>query len=246
VTRYPNALPNLRTLVPKKITFSANISKVFVPKTGRKRKFNGKMCPFPCFPPPIVTQTTQHPVRWKAHDKTHQNYIFFLKIFFQKKTSKKKFFFEIFFLNLFLKKKGFSKKKKGENFFLKKAELSGLRKHPSASMDRRSTRRPARSPRRGPCTASSALPGVVPCCCAASLDSRAPPHDFWVRRFPNERKAGAPCVKVPPGRVHHGSHHRDASSFVIGTAVINTPTHLTHAVRATALRAAATRASYFG
>ncbi len=77
VTRYPNALPNLGLLGPKNFTFSANISKVFVPKTGRKRNFNGKMCPFPCLPPPIVTQTTQHPVRWKAHDKTHQNYIFF-------------------------------------------------------------------------------------------------------------------------------------------------------------------------
>ncbi len=93
VTRYPDALPNLGLLGPKNFTFSANISKVFVPKTGRKRKFNGKMCPFPCFPPPMVTQTTQHPVRWKAHDKTHQNYIFFLK----KKISKKNFKKNVFF-----------------------------------------------------------------------------------------------------------------------------------------------------
>ena len=77
VTRYSDAHPNLGLLGPKKITFSANISKTFVPKTARKRKFNGKKCPFSCFPPPMVTQTTQHPARWKAHDKTHQNYIFF-------------------------------------------------------------------------------------------------------------------------------------------------------------------------
>ena len=108
VTWYSHAHPNLRTLGPKKITFSANISKVFVPKTGRKREFNGKMCPFPCFPPPMVTQTTQHPVRWKAHDKTHQNYIFFLKKKFFKKNFKKKFF---------LKKKYFFEKKFLKIFF---------------------------------------------------------------------------------------------------------------------------------
>jgi hypothetical protein len=81
VTRYPDALPNLGLLGPKNFTFAANISKVFVPKTGRKREFNGKMCPFPCLPPPMVTQTTQHPVRWKAHDKTQTKVFFFKKKF---------------------------------------------------------------------------------------------------------------------------------------------------------------------
>jgi len=89
VERYSDAHPNLGLLGPKKFTFSANISKKFVPKTARKRKFNGKKCPFSCFPPPMVTQTTQHPARWKAHDKTHENYIFFLKKKFKKKTSKR-------------------------------------------------------------------------------------------------------------------------------------------------------------
>ncbi len=67
------------------------------------------MCPFPCLPPPIVTQTTQHPVRWKAHDKTHQNYIFFFKQKnFQKKNFKKMFFFKKkFFSEFFSKKKIF-------------------------------------------------------------------------------------------------------------------------------------------
>jgi hypothetical protein len=61
----------------------------------------------------MVTQTTQHPARWKAHDKTHQNYIFFFKKKFSKKNSKKNVFFKkkVFFSIFFLKKKFFSKKK---------------------------------------------------------------------------------------------------------------------------------------
>jgi hypothetical protein len=73
VTRYSDAHPNLGLLGPKKFTFSANISKKFVPKTARKRKNNGKKCPFRCFPAPTMAQTTQNLVRWKARDKTHQN-----------------------------------------------------------------------------------------------------------------------------------------------------------------------------
>jgi hypothetical protein len=72
VTRCSDALPNLRMLGPKKVTFSTNISKVFVPETDRKRKNNGKKCPFPCLPRPMVTQKTQHPVRWKARVNAHQ------------------------------------------------------------------------------------------------------------------------------------------------------------------------------
>jgi hypothetical protein len=99
VTRYSDARPNLGLLGPKKITFSDNISKKFVPKTARKRKNNGKTCPFRCFPRPMVTQTTHHLLRWKARDKAHQNKqkksFFFKKKIPQKKSTK--FFFGFFF-----------------------------------------------------------------------------------------------------------------------------------------------------
>ncbi len=70
----------------------------------------------------MVTQTTQHPVRWKAHDKTHQNYIFFLKKKFSKKNFKK---------ILFLKKKVFFTilKKKLGKFFFKKTQKKILKKN---------------------------------------------------------------------------------------------------------------------
>jgi hypothetical protein len=81
-------------LGPKKITFSVNILKVFVPKTDRKRKNNGTKCPFQCFPRPMVTQTARNPVHWKARDRAfcpgkNKNWFFFKKKLKKKPTQKK-------------------------------------------------------------------------------------------------------------------------------------------------------------